>query len=320
MGEGGSGAEIPFELICAGCGYDLRGLTVAGRCPECGKPCWETVDEYARRAGRGRWVEMRRLTRQPAAVVRGIREGSGYAIAANVLAIAIALSPESWHRLRTPTRVALLAALCTAMALAAMSAWKWANAVALEGGAGGRWAKARRWGMRLGAVAAVAFVVTYTVGADWETFDRWVHFDVGHGPMGRVLFAFANLGLVGAILRLAEMQWWTRVEGRPLLAWPLVATVAPLACLLFPLALSGPPQLHYDRFNGFNTFLYVPLITNAWPGVLAEITRSLRWRSDVFQTGLVVVAWLGQAIVLAGDAWLVYVSSQELARRKGEVG
>jgi hypothetical protein len=36
---------IDVDLPCAACGYNLRGLSVAGRCPECGAPVIESVRE-----------------------------------------------------------------------------------------------------------------------------------------------------------------------------------------------------------------------------------------------------------------------------------
>ena len=36
-------ATVVAELHCRGCGYDLRGLPVNGRCPECGLELWETI-------------------------------------------------------------------------------------------------------------------------------------------------------------------------------------------------------------------------------------------------------------------------------------
>ncbi len=36
-------AAIQVELKCRKCGYDLRGHTLDGRCPECGLECWLTV-------------------------------------------------------------------------------------------------------------------------------------------------------------------------------------------------------------------------------------------------------------------------------------
>ena len=38
-----SSAVIAHELHCRKCGYDLRGLTANGRCPECGIEIWESV-------------------------------------------------------------------------------------------------------------------------------------------------------------------------------------------------------------------------------------------------------------------------------------
>lgn len=39
--------EVPQELACAGCGYQLRGLRAAGRCPECGASVGQSLDAHA---------------------------------------------------------------------------------------------------------------------------------------------------------------------------------------------------------------------------------------------------------------------------------
>jgi len=34
---------IRVSAYCRGCGYNLRGLTAGGRCPECGAEIWQTI-------------------------------------------------------------------------------------------------------------------------------------------------------------------------------------------------------------------------------------------------------------------------------------
>jgi len=40
---------IEWDVLCSRCRYNLRGLTLSGRCPECGREVQASIDEYARR-------------------------------------------------------------------------------------------------------------------------------------------------------------------------------------------------------------------------------------------------------------------------------
>ncbi len=54
------GKVIPFELPCAGCGYDLQQQPVKGRCPECGRPVREALaQDRLIFAPRSWWRKMR---------------------------------------------------------------------------------------------------------------------------------------------------------------------------------------------------------------------------------------------------------------------
>lgn len=61
-------AVIGFDCACSFCGYNMRGLALGGRCPECGEPVPEAI----------RW---KRLVFQPAAFLRRLVIGAtiGYA-------------------------------------------------------------------------------------------------------------------------------------------------------------------------------------------------------------------------------------------------
>ena len=58
--------RIEQDTPCPDCGYNLRGMRLDGRCPECGRP---TIDTFARPLGAGDGEFAERLVKRPAAAV-----------------------------------------------------------------------------------------------------------------------------------------------------------------------------------------------------------------------------------------------------------
>jgi hypothetical protein len=119
--------QFEFDLKCEKCGYNLRGLTPPGRCPECGR---DLLRSYAA------WY--RRTQPEPPPDpkwVRQVREGAWLSIATFVLMLLTASvvdrDPE-WWRLRfrnapigeTPARVCVLGIACAWWVLAWAAVWK----------------------------------------------------------------------------------------------------------------------------------------------------------------------------------------------------
>lgn len=121
IGDAGTlGEDIP----CCRCGYNLRGLTPPGDCPECG---WDLRDSlHAHR------LRPKPLPPPDPAWAGQIREGAWLALAAFVVLMVPVFAPFEWFRMpfrnapigRTPGRVTLLSFACVGWVLAWASAWK----------------------------------------------------------------------------------------------------------------------------------------------------------------------------------------------------
>ena len=85
--------RIEQDTPCPDCGYNLRGMRLDARCPECGRP---TIDTFSRPLGAGDGEFAERLVRRPAGAVLGLA-------AVGFFADALAVLPA--------TRTALAAAL-----------------------------------------------------------------------------------------------------------------------------------------------------------------------------------------------------------------
>jgi hypothetical protein len=119
--------SIEVDVPCERCGYNLRGLTAPGRCPECGRDL-----------ERSYWAWRRRTQPLPPPDpqwVRRIREGAWLSVATFVLmllTVSVVDRDPEWYRLRyrnaalgdTPARVCVLAAACAWWVLAWASAWR----------------------------------------------------------------------------------------------------------------------------------------------------------------------------------------------------
>jgi hypothetical protein len=122
-GPGAIEADVP----CERCGYNLRGLTPPGLCPECGHDVERSCATWRRRT--------QALPPPDAEWVACLRGGAWLSLAAFVFmmfAVLIVNRDPEWYRLRyrnmpigeTPVRVALLAILCAWWVFGWAAAWR----------------------------------------------------------------------------------------------------------------------------------------------------------------------------------------------------
>jgi hypothetical protein len=119
-----SPGAIGYDLPCASCAYNLRGLTRAGRCPECGFEIGRTLSIYLARA--------EPLPPPERAVARQGVEGAVVSLLALGLMWVPAAVPADWYFvpysrapvLEAPARVFLLGTACAAWVLAWYAGWK----------------------------------------------------------------------------------------------------------------------------------------------------------------------------------------------------
>ena len=237
---GPSASVLAADVPCDRCGYNLRSLEEAGRCPECGLAVAVSMaSERLRQARAG--------SPDPA-WARQVREGAWLSVAAFVLLPSSAIAPEAWHDLphrnaplsATPGRIIFLSLACVAWVLAWASAWRLTAEERLSGfhTRRGLVASAARW-------LATAYLMLPFLWA-WATWPyhsgrQWM-------PPGLVLPALLLLlcGWVGSfflLLRLAQLfrrQKWrvSRVE-----AWLLAPAVPALALWASDAMDNGPSSL-----------------------------------------------------------------------------
>lgn len=187
-------------LCCAGCGYDLAGLAVAGVCPECAMEIEESI----------RWWEERRLhplARGGRRWIGMLRAGSGIVFFGALLAIGMVVwtwwidtvGAPAYSPLDDPVALVLYFGIVLAT-VAGMLLLSVREPGVLEL----RWSRARRWMMRCGAVALVAAL---TPGVR-EAFDPWL------GPPQHALFVLFSLVSVMAFAAMfAHMGWLSARAG-----------------------------------------------------------------------------------------------------------
>ncbi len=154
---------IAGDVPCAGCGYNVRGLSPLGLCPECGFAISTSLPLYeARRAS---------LAPPDAPAARAGVEGAVVSLLAFALMWVPAAAPAAWYFFpyrnspagESPGRVALLAAACAAWVLAWWGAWKltrWPFEPPPAGSLGPR--TVARWGLTL--YASIPFLLPLMTG------------------------------------------------------------------------------------------------------------------------------------------------------------
>jgi hypothetical protein len=267
---------LEHDVPCAGCGYDLRGLTPPGRCPECGFDLLESIRAFAARS-QG-W-----LPPDPA-WARQIREGAWLSLISFALALFAVLAPERWYRLpfrnaplsAAPGRILFLAVACGWWVLSWAAAWKLTRS---EPTAGGRrsW---RFWGWAARALCTTHFLIPFAWATDPSEYKR--------GPIALLLLAMLLGGLAGGfalLIRIGQLLRrtgaWVSMGAAWVAAGGLVALIFFVAgdspedpsslSLMFglPLYPYGPPWVYqyFSRWEQFDpaeplvwVFLALPLL------------------------------------------------------------
>ena len=296
---------ISFDLNCTGCDYNARGLAASATCPECGRRVLDSIAEHLRRRTPLR-VEHARFAERPRDALHAIRDAGTYAVVANGIA-ALWLLVRPWMLQRhSPGRALLLVLLCIAMACAAMSIWR----LAVPPQRPSRWGQLGRWLLRIGAVASLLLIAHTTFVQDRETF--WGYLSMWPGDSDRYATAvLAWLTALGVALRLAYAQWWLRLEGKSLVAWPLIFCGLPV---IFWYAAIAPSRYWYrGNFVSLEYFTEMPLVSNAWPIVYSEGREELL-REGGWAIAIFALLLIGHAIVLVGDVTLARLASRALQR------
>ncbi len=262
-GEGPAAPAIPDDVPCAGCGYNLRGLTVDGACPECGHDRGASVDaEIARQATHrpidGAWARQ---------VVEGLYSLLfSFALTVGVVFLAIWHVSNVMFDRYSPGRYVILAILAAAWVGGGYGVWKMTRA---EPGRPlrpwpRRWIYLARWSRT--AYLLVPFVWAVEV---WERNRS--------SPLAASLCFFAGATSQAAvasllcILALRVGRRWLAAES----ALFLVVAVS-----IFGLSGSFPfPSLRDTAHSSLDLLVKIPSLPLGSAEGLAELWSILRWPS-----------------------------------------
>jgi hypothetical protein len=259
-----SGVPITENVSCERCGYNLRGLTVPGRCPECG-----TELEPSVRAHERNWRDL--LPPDPVWAGK-IRAGVCIALIALVLMLLPFFFPHQWFGReyrnvpfsRTPGRVAALSIECVAWTLTWAAAWRLGSREPAPNGPApsGKVVVTLRW-------LSTAYLLLPFAWA-WATWDtQYPEFPrlIPHLVLllGGLLVAFALFWRVGQLLR-RRGAWLLALLAR------LLAVAVPLGTLV---ALSPGFRFDYDDPSPLGLMATVPQYPFGSPAVLFEVMRDL---------------------------------------------
>jgi hypothetical protein len=282
-------AALDEDVPCAGCGYNLRGLEPAGRCPECGNPAAVSVSRHRDRRLRPpdpRWA----------------REVVGGAVASLVsfgLLAVLCLVPNGWTvtpyaRLpvaKTPERIGLL---CVCL-LAWVAAWYSAWALTRRPPAGERMRRLTRLGLARWPLTLYG-LVPFLIPLTWNGLDP---------AAAALLLVMLLCGVIGGVALLLTVAALLRRVGRRWAAGGAVA-LAVIDAVAMPFGFVAP--------------------AGAGPTGLIDLLFALRvqpygepqaLRVDNFSTGGAVVFLACAAVALLNAAWMALLlrSYLPLARR-----
>lgn len=289
---------LPFDVACTACGYNLRGTSPTGMCPECGRPTLDSLEVHVRRGSLFQH-DVQSFVRRTPVFLRHVRSASRAALIANVLALLAAFVPLSLADGYPVLRYPPLLFLFIAFALTTVSLWHTAAAIGK-----GLWSLL----LRFTCIAPVAVLAARTLISDPRVFTMGVtpgHYGAIFGLQG-----LCALTACAAVLRLAYMHWWLRLERRNWIAWPLLAIAVPLFFALispgnFPgravrtapaITLAAAPE-----FNPLITPFELPLPTGAWPGLTREVLST--WPHPYWSRA----EWLALTMTAAllGQLWIL---------------
>lgn len=297
---------IDFDVACVRCEYNLRGMAAGAACPECGHRVLDSIAEHLRRRAPTR-VDHVRLAERPASTLRSLRDGGIYAVVANGLAATwIFVQPSIVYR-RDPVRYVMLAITCVAIACAAMSIWR----LAVPPHRPSRGGTIARWLIRIGALASIVGICHATFTHDRITFGNYRSFWPGDtNEYAAIALAWATA--LGIALRAAYAQWWLRLEGRSLVAWPLIFAALPTIFFFAVYASFG--YRYRGDFISFEFISEQPLTSHAWPIFYAEGRRELLRRLDFWPMAFFGFLLLGHVVVIVADWTLARLASKALRK------
>src|SRR5689334_2091988 len=110
--------SLAADVLCLGCGYNLRALEPDGLCPECGVSIADSIqaDAYRRSVAPEPFTARRILVE--------LIEGAILAIAALVMGVGIIFMPVWAFELKTRARAVMLGAMVAQFVVAWFAAWK----------------------------------------------------------------------------------------------------------------------------------------------------------------------------------------------------
>jgi hypothetical protein len=296
MGEPVSSAiSLEQNVPCENCGYNLRGLTVPGRCPECG-----TDLEPSIRAHQAHAHEL--LPPDPAWAAK-IRAGVCLALVALALMVLPFFLPSGWFRMpfrnaplsRTPGRIVLLSIECVAWTLAWAAAWRLASRepVPNEPARRGAIAVSLRW-------LSTAYMLVPFCWA-WPTWDTQY-------PRGARLIPFLAL-LIAGLLSAFALLWRVGQILRRREAWllALLARLLAVAVTLGSFLLLTPGyQFGRDDPSSLGLMLSLPSYPFGSPELLFDIISELARGRFANYWLWVFLAPLMLTIMLFARIWFAY--------------
>jgi hypothetical protein len=289
-----SNIPINQDVPCEKCGYNLRGLTIPGRCPECGTNLEPSVVAYE--------IRWREATPIDPGWARQVRAGARLALVALGLMVLPLNLPHEWFRMpfrnaplaRTPGRVAMLSIECVAWTLAWAAAWRLS---AVEPGGAG-WprrrgegvAVARRW-----LSTAYLLVPFAWAWAAWDTQNA----SLARSMPGIVLFVAGFLNGFIVLWRIAQIlqrggAWLLALFAR------LLALAVPITSLIFWSDGFGEGDP-----SSLGLMLGLPVYPFGRPGILGTALRNiLQGRVDWPKYWLVLIPPILAAFVV-GWIWIL---------------
>lgn len=308
---------LNFDVPCAGCRYNLRGLSVSGQCPECGKPVMETLRAHVEHSDLDRAIAAS-LSQRSVAFLRTAKFASTCALIAHVAGwscvVAVNLigmdAMDSWAGVWV---VMLLVSVYSGAAALIFAGF----AKRTEAATSGRWSG--RFVLLLWVSAGCSVALPFAHLA-WmmSSGGRWL------GEGSELLWWGPLVAVMGGgvILRWLEMQWWLRAWGWRRLGWSLV-TLSVLGGFFMVVTTVTPRSLRLgeltDSTSAMVRAMSIPAGSGGWPSLTGEAVKSLirfrgnLWRLDEF---LVMSIALGLSVALvAADVVVFCLARGELRRR-----
>jgi hypothetical protein len=259
-----SASPIETDIPCEACGYNLRGLSYTGRCPECG--------HYLERS-LATWQSRMRLLLPPEPTwVRIIHEGAWISIATFVLlcgTVFVVPSNVEWYHYtyrfaparETPVRALLLTIACVWWVLAWASAWRLTERERDRPSPGAFVAPVARW-------LITAHLLSPFLWA-WAT---WSDPYAGQASIPVFLLLttmlFGVLGAAALMVQIGQVFWRLRRRPAAIQAWVL-AIVVPAGTVFATAAMRG------EGTSSLSFMFNVPAYPYGIPAFLQLLVREI---------------------------------------------